>query len=63
MPQFTCPSVRFDLGEQAEMIRDTVAGFAAREIAPLAGDADVSISRMARKWLAMQALAGEDAAL
>jgi isovaleryl-CoA dehydrogenase len=40
MPQFTCPSVRFDLGEQAEMIRDTVAGFAAREIAPLAEEVD-----------------------
>ena len=40
MPQFTCPSVRFDLGEQAEMIRDTVAGFAAREIAPLAEEID-----------------------
>ncbi|MGD9511753.1 MAG: isovaleryl-CoA dehydrogenase [Geminicoccaceae bacterium] len=40
MPQFTCPSVRFDLGEQAEMIRDTVAGFAQREIAPLAAEID-----------------------
>ena len=40
MPQFTCPSVGFDLGEQAEMIRDTVAGFAAREIAPLAEEID-----------------------
>ena len=40
MPQFTCPSVRFDLGEQAEMIRDAVAGFAAREIAPLAAEID-----------------------
>jgi isovaleryl-CoA dehydrogenase len=40
MPQFTCPSVRFDLGEQAEMIRDTVAGFAARAIAPLAEEVD-----------------------
>jgi isovaleryl-CoA dehydrogenase len=40
MPQFTCPSVRFDLGEQAEMIRDTVAGFAAREVAPLAEEID-----------------------
>ena len=40
MPQFTCPSVRFDLGEQAEMIRDSVAGFAAREIAPLAEEID-----------------------
>lgn len=40
MPQFTCPSVRFDLGEQAEMIRDTVAAFAAREIAPIAEEVD-----------------------
>ena len=40
MPQFTCPSVRFDLGEEAEMIRDTVAGFASREIAPLAAEID-----------------------
>jgi isovaleryl-CoA dehydrogenase len=40
MAQFTCPSVGFDLGEQAEMIRDTVAGFAAREIAPLADEID-----------------------
>src|SRR4051794_3467926 len=40
MPQFTCPSVRFDLGDQAEMIRDSVAGFAAREIAPLAEEID-----------------------
>jgi isovaleryl-CoA dehydrogenase len=40
MPQFTCPSVGFDLGEQAEMIRDTVAGFASREIAPLAEEID-----------------------
>jgi isovaleryl-CoA dehydrogenase len=42
MPQFTCPSVRFDLGEQAEMIRDTVAGFASREIVPLAEEIDRS---------------------
>ncbi len=42
MAQFTCPSVGFDLGEQAEMIRDTVAGFAAREIAPLAEEIDRS---------------------
>jgi len=40
MPQITCPSVRFDLGEQAEMIRDTVASFAAREIAPIAEEVD-----------------------
>src|SRR5215212_4819309 len=42
MPQFTCPAVRFDLGEQAEMIRDTVAGFASREIVPLAEEIDRS---------------------
>jgi isovaleryl-CoA dehydrogenase len=40
MSQFTCPSLRFDLGEAAEMIRDSVAGFAAREIAPLAAEID-----------------------
>ena len=30
------PSLNFALGETAEMIRDTVEGFTAREIAPLA---------------------------
>ena len=42
MPQFTCPSLRFDLGEAAEMIRDTVSSFAGREIAPLADEIDRS---------------------
>jgi isovaleryl-CoA dehydrogenase len=42
MAQFTCPTVGFDLGEQAEMIRDTVAAFASREIAPLAEEIDRS---------------------
>ena len=50
MPQFTCPSVRFDLGEQAEMIRDAVAGFAAREIAPLAAEIDRSNQFPRRLW-------------
>ena len=50
MPQFTCPSVRFDLGEQAEMIRDTVAGFAAREIAPLAEEIDRTNTFPRRLW-------------
>jgi isovaleryl-CoA dehydrogenase len=34
------PSLRFDLGETAEMIRDTIAGFASAEIAPLAEEID-----------------------
>ena len=50
MPQFTCPSVRFDLGEQAEMIRDAVAGFAAREIAPLAAEIDRSNQFPRQLW-------------
>jgi isovaleryl-CoA dehydrogenase len=36
MAQFTCPSLNFDLGETAEMIRSTVAAFAQSEIAPRA---------------------------
>ena len=50
MPQFTCPSVRFDLGEQAEMIRDAVAGFAQREIAPLAAEIDRSNQFPRQLW-------------
>ena len=50
MPQFTCPSVRFDLGEQAEMIRDTVAAFASREIAPLAAEIDRSNQFPRQLW-------------
>jgi isovaleryl-CoA dehydrogenase len=34
------PSLNFDLGEQAEMIRDSVARFSADEIAPRAADID-----------------------
>jgi isovaleryl-CoA dehydrogenase len=40
MPQFTTPSIDFDLGETAELIRDTVKGFADREIAPIAEEID-----------------------
>jgi isovaleryl-CoA dehydrogenase len=42
MAQFTCPSLNFDLGETAEMIRSTVAAFAQREIAPRAEEIDRS---------------------
>ena len=34
------PSLNFDLGETAELLRDSVAGFAASEIAPLAAEID-----------------------
>jgi len=34
------PSLNFDLGETADMLRESVAGFAASEIAPLAADID-----------------------
>jgi isovaleryl-CoA dehydrogenase len=34
------PSLNFDLGETAELLRDSVAGFAAAEIAPLAAEID-----------------------
>jgi isovaleryl-CoA dehydrogenase len=40
MAQFRTPSLPFDLGETAAMIRDTVAGFAEAEIAPLAEEID-----------------------
>jgi hypothetical protein len=42
MAQFSLPSLNFDLGETAEMIRDTVAGFAQAEIAPRAEEIDRS---------------------
>jgi isovaleryl-CoA dehydrogenase len=42
MAQFTSPSLNFDLGETAEMIRSTVADFAQSEIAPRAEAIDRS---------------------
>ena len=36
------PSLNFDLGETADLLRDAVQGFAAAEIAPLAADIDRS---------------------
>ena len=40
MAQFSFPSLKFDLGDTADMIRDTVAGFAQAEIAPRAEEID-----------------------
>ena len=42
MAQFSFPSLNFDLGETAAMIRDTVAAFAQAEIAPRAEEIDRS---------------------
>jgi isovaleryl-CoA dehydrogenase len=42
MAQLSFPSLNFDLGETAEMIRDTVAAFAQAEIAPRAEEIDRS---------------------
>ncbi|MBO6825933.1 MAG: isovaleryl-CoA dehydrogenase [Sneathiella sp.] len=40
MSNFHYPTLNFDLGETADMLRDTVASFAAAEIAPRAGEID-----------------------
>ena len=42
MAQFSFPSLNFELGDTADMIRDTVAGFARAEIAPRAEEIDRS---------------------
>jgi len=49
-------SLDFDLGETAEMMRDQVADFAAREIAPRAADIDRSNQFPADLWEKMGAL-------
>ncbi len=36
----TCPACSFPLGEEIGMLRDSIAGFAAKEIAPRAGEID-----------------------
>ncbi len=38
------PTLNFNLGEDIDMLRDSVAGFAAKELAPLAGEIDASNS-------------------
>jgi isovaleryl-CoA dehydrogenase len=40
IPNIRLPALDFDLGQDAEMLRDTVSGFAAKEIAPRAADID-----------------------
>ena len=50
------PSLNFDLGETADMLRDTVMSFAAEEIAPLAEEIDRSDKFPRQLWPKMGAL-------
>src|SRR3990172_12399210 len=50
------PGLNFDLGETAEMIRDTVENFAGREIAPRAAEIDRSNEFPRDLWPKMGAL-------
>ena len=50
------PSLDFDLGETTDMLRDTVADFAAEEIAPRAAEIDRSNEFPADLWRKMGAL-------
>jgi isovaleryl-CoA dehydrogenase len=50
------PGLRFDLGETAEMIRDTIAGFASAEIAPLAEEIDRTNTFPRHLWPKLGAL-------
>ena len=50
------PSLNFDLGEAADMLRDTVMSFASEEIAPLAEEIDRSDSFPRQLWPKMGAL-------
>jgi isovaleryl-CoA dehydrogenase len=56
MAQFTCPSLNFDLGETAEMIRSSVADFAQHEIAPRAEAIDRSNAFPRDLWPRLGAL-------
>ncbi len=47
------PSLNFNLGETADMLRDTVRGFAANEIAPRAADIDIANVFPADLWKKM----------
>ncbi len=50
------PSLNFDLGETADMLRDTVMSFASEEIAPLAEEIDRSDKFPRQLWPKMGAL-------
>ncbi|MFP3786870.1 acyl-CoA dehydrogenase family protein, partial [Burkholderia sp. SIMBA_024] len=44
------PSLNFDLGEETDLLRESVAAFAAREIAPIAGQVDHDNAFPAGLW-------------
>ncbi len=50
------PTMNFDLGDAADMLRDSVASFAAEEIAPLAAEIDRTDSFPRQLWPKMGAL-------
>ena len=50
------PSLNFDLGETADMLRDTVMSFASEEIAPLAEEIDRTDKFPRQLWPKMGAL-------
>lgn len=50
------PSLNFDLGDSADMLRDSVASFAAEEIAPLAAEIDRTDEFPRQLWPKMGAL-------
>ena len=50
------PSLRFDLGETGEMLRDQVHAFAAHEIAPRAESIDLDNAFPADLWTRMGSL-------
>ncbi len=55
-PMAAFPSLNFDLGEEIEMLRDSVRNFAAREIAPRAADIDRSNAFPMDLWRKLGAL-------
>ena len=50
------PALNFDLGDTADMIRDTVSSFAAEEVAPLAAEIDRTDQFPRQLWPKMGAL-------
>ena len=52
------PSLDFDLGEEIEMLRESVYQFARMEIAPRAADMNLRASSMDSRWSRIAAAEG-----